>query len=717
MINAHFLFQEQQFYLKKEFQCISEWPLMCLSSVSKTLDKCFIRIKNSYNSCHQLAQLGNSDHFVMHLIPSYEPRSKSKPTIITRRIYKDNHCEDLRACFETTLWDNMLTSDDDINTQTDIITGYINFCTDLCIPTKKVKKYANQKPWVTKQVIDMIDAKHKAHLAGNKKLYHKLKRQISKENKKSREHYSKKIQQHLANDPANAWNDIKKISGLPTNATQPATHINIKPDELNKFFSRYEKPNTTTPETVSSNSTAPHLEITEDQVRKQLLHLNSRKGAGPDGLIPRVLKLCAYQLTPIITNLFNNSLESQTTPDIWKSAIIKPLPKIAKPDQPKHFRPIALTSCLCKTMERLLKQYITSHTPLGKHQFAYRAGRSTQDAVLCLTTTVTNFIDKHSSNYARCLYLDFSSAFNTINVTNLISQLRHLDSRVTNWVGSFLSGRTQRTIVDNKLSQPITTYTGTPQGSVLSPLLFSVYTNRITSTLNNVTVIKYADDTCIIGCIANESDLSDYFYEISRITEQCKDLDLLLNPSKTKEMLFSTRRDKPVSPALKIDDVEIEFCDNVKYLGILVDNKLRFEEHVQNTVTKASQRMHIVRTFLYKSTKSLSAMLFKSFIISILTYCIPILYPCVYAKEKRPMRKFFKEADRHELPGISDLDTIIDKRTKTLIMSYIHDEEHFINDFLEQLPSGRYRTLKYRSAWGKDCFLRLMIHSLNDIFK
>ena len=122
-------------------------------------------------------------------------------------------------------------------------------------------------------------------------------------------HYSKKIQQHLASDPANVCKDIKKISRLPTNATQPATHINIKPDELNNFFSRYEKPNTTAPENFSSNFTVPHLEITEDQIQKQLIHVNSMKGAGPDGLIPRLLKLCAYQLTPIISNLFNNSLE------------------------------------------------------------------------------------------------------------------------------------------------------------------------------------------------------------------------------------------------------------------------------------------------------------------------------------------------------------------------------------------------------------------------
>ena len=89
------------------------------------------------------------------------------------------------------------------------------------------------------------------------------------------------------------------------------------------------------------------------------------------------------------------------------------------------------------------------------------------------------------------------------------------------------------------------------------------------------------------------------FYKISWITTQCKYLDLLLNPSKTKKMLFPTRRDKADIPVLKINDVAIVFCDNVKYLGVLVDNKLRFEEHVQNTVTKASQRMNIVRAFLY----------------------------------------------------------------------------------------------------------------------
>ena len=136
----------------------------------------------------------------------------------------------------------------------------------------------------------------------------------------------------------------------------------------------------------------------------------------------------------------------------------------------------------------LSQAYIVKNTPLDIHQFAYRAKRSTQDAVLCLITSITSYIDLQAANYARCLFLDFSSAFNTISVSNLLTELQHLGFRVVNWVSSFLTGRTQRTIVNNILSTSITTNTRTPQSSVLGPLLFSVYTNRIRSEQSNVTI-------------------------------------------------------------------------------------------------------------------------------------------------------------------------------------------------------------------------------------
>ena len=129
--------------------------------------------------------------------------------------------------------------------------------------------------------------------------------------------------------------------------------------------------------------TAPPFEVKEETVLKQLKTLNTRKGAGPDGLIPRVLRKCAYQLAPIVTKLFNKSIEQQTTPNLWKSAVIKRLPKVSTPTQLKDYRPIAITSCLYKILERQLKSYITEHTAMYRHQFAYRQQRSTQDAVLC----------------------------------------------------------------------------------------------------------------------------------------------------------------------------------------------------------------------------------------------------------------------------------------------------------------------------------------------
>ena len=107
----------------------------------------------------------------------------------------------------------------------------------------------------------------------------------------------------------------------------------------------------------------PPLDIPEDAVIKQLKRLDSRKGAAPDRLLSKVRKMCADQIAPVITRLFKLSLDTGTTPKIWKTATIKPLVKTKITDQPKNFRHIVLTSCLCKPMEHLLKTYMIANTP------------------------------------------------------------------------------------------------------------------------------------------------------------------------------------------------------------------------------------------------------------------------------------------------------------------------------------------------------------------
>ena len=584
----------------------------------------------------------------------------------------------------------------------------------MCIPLKKYKIYANDKPWVSKDIIRLIGLKQDAHMRGDKKLYHTLKHQITRDMHRQRKEYIKNVQQHLVKEPAKAWHEIKKISGLTADISKPSIDIPYSPDAMNKFYARFEQPRSEI-KTTSNATDFPRFEIDSTAVLKELRHINPRKGAGPDGLIPRILKICAEQLTPVITRLFQASISAKITPQIWKTATIKPLPKTSKPSQIKDYRPIALTCCLCKILEKLLKRYICANTPLDRYQFAYRAKRSCQDALLCLTTTVTNFVDKAAANYARCLFLDFSSAFNTIDTAFLISQLAHLDPNVTQWVASFLTSRVQRTMVNGKLSSAITTNTGTPQGSVLSPVLFSIYTNGITSAFTNVTVLKYADDTCIIGCISNTDDLDNYFNEINRIATQCQDLNLLLNAAKTREMLFSTKRVKPESRQLVLNGVNIAFSDSVKYLGIELDCNLRYETHVSNIVRKARQRMYIVRLFYTMGSLPLTTMMFKSFILSLILYCMPVMYQSLRNEEKKQLRRFFSFARALGLVEIDDLDTIIRDRTMRLAFNYIHDDDHFIHNFLEKCPSGRYRNFKIRSAWGRDSFYRRLVLLLNDV--
>ena len=135
----------------------------------------------------------------------------------------------------------------------------------------------------------------------------------------------------------------------------------------------------------------------------------------------------------------------------------------------------------------------------------------------------------------------FSSTFNIISVSKLVERLEHLDYQVTNWLSSYLTNRVQYTKSGPNQSKTVITNIGTPQGTVLSPLLFSIYTDIIRSETTNVTILKYADDTVLIGNIGKVDDFVAYCNEVDRVHNLCSENDLLLNASKTKEMIFTTK--------------------------------------------------------------------------------------------------------------------------------------------------------------------------------
>ena len=205
-------------------------------------------------------------------------------------------------------------------------------------------------------------------------------------------------------------------------------------------------------------------------------------------------------------------------------------------------RPVALTSVAMKCLEKVVLQNILPicQPCLDPCQFAYKSKRSVEDAILLFTNNVYSHLDVPKS-YVRTLFIDFSSAFNTIQPHLLIPKLLNmgLNKCTSLWILEFLTQRPQFVYLksDNDVtcqSSIIITNTGAPQGTVLAPILFSIYTNDCVKTYDNIPFIKYADDTSIQALISSTNDLVNYNNEIERFVKWCDDHFLLLNVSKTK---------------------------------------------------------------------------------------------------------------------------------------------------------------------------------------
>ncbi len=279
-------------------------------------------------------------------------------------------------------------------------------------------------------------------------------------------------------------------------------------------------------------------------VRKTLSRINPLKAAGPDNIPDRVLKGCAAQLTDVLTDIFNTSLSQAVVPTCLKSTTIIPVPKKSPVSCLNDYRPIALTPIIMKCFERLVMQKIKTSLPNTLHplQFAYRPNRSTDDAIsTTLHLALTHLENKDS--YVRMLFIDFSSAFNTIIPQQLINKqnLLGLNNSLCNWILDFLTGRPQSVRVGHNTSSTTTLSTGAPQGCVLSPLLFTLLTHDCTAKFSSNHIIKFADDTTVVGLISN-NDETHYREEVAQLAEWCGANNLSLNVEKTKEVVVDFRR-------------------------------------------------------------------------------------------------------------------------------------------------------------------------------
>ncbi len=241
------------------------------------------------------------------------------------------------------------------------------------------------------------------------------------------------------------WQAIQTITDNkpPPQASDDDTSL---PDALNRFYSRFEIQNDTPAQKLLASPNDQVLCLFPADVRETLSRINPRKAAGPDNIPGHVLRDCAAQLTDVLTDIFNTSLSQAVVPTCLKSTSIIPVPKKSPVSCLNDYRPIALTPIMMKCFERLVMHHIKSSLPnmLDPFQFAYRPNHSTDDAISTTLHLAFTHLELKDS-YVRILFIDFSSAFNTIIPQQLIHKLNllGLNTSLCNWILYFLTARPQ----------------------------------------------------------------------------------------------------------------------------------------------------------------------------------------------------------------------------------------------------------------------------------
>ncbi len=435
-------------------------------------------------------------------------------------------------------------------------------------------------------------------------------------------------------------------------------------------------------------------------MRCQFSRCKLGKAPGPDGISAQVLKNCAQELSPIFHSLFSEVYFTATIPSIWKMSIIIPVPKKPRPTELNHYRPVALTSIIVKCLEKLLLKTILPavYLQLDPLQFAYKAKRGTEDAVACLLHLLLQHLDS-PGNSARILFVDFSSAFNSIQSHLMIQKLYYLNipTRLIHLIYNFLSNRQQVVRLGSTTSSALTINTGAPQGCVLSPLLYTLYTNDNISPSPSIKYLKYSDDTAILALLKDNNSVMDYHTTVMYFSRWCEDNHLNLNVSKTKELIVSSP--SPQHPTV-IHNQTVEIVTSFKYLGVTLDNTLTFDQHIMDIQKISHQRLSVIHKLKgLNVAPRLLLLLYQSIILPILLYCSSCFYNMLSVKNRSKLTKVSNIAAKVIGLSTPNLTELNNRAITRIAISIEQDSTHPLNEYLDPLPSGRrYRAMRCRRA-------------------
>lgn len=627
-------------------------------------------------------------------------------------------------------------------------------------PLRLRKAKSTYSPWLTSSIKNAIHnrdfLKKKAIKNGSDELLKAYKLSRNRVNhliKKSKiEFYEKCIEENKSN-PKVMWKNINQLIGKRSKTTtinNLSVHDNVITGDhniaetLNDYFStigpslaqNLPKSSTHPIDFISPVGTRFSFSlVTLDEVEKLLLNLKSNKSCGLDKISSKLLKDAASVVAPSLVRIFNICISSGIFPDDWKIARVSPLFKAGERDKCGNYRPISVLSVISKSFEKLLCQQITTYLEeneiLYTQQSGFRKGHSTMTSLLNRTNKWLYNMDRGLIN--GILFLDLCKAFDTVDHEILMQKLAAygICDMSLKLFSSYLCNRKQMCKVNQTVSQARTLTCGVPQGSNLGPLLFLIYVNDLPHCLKYSSTGMFADDTNLTVEAKTSSELADMLNaDLENVHNWLLANRLSLNLDKTEYMVVGTRHSLLRSESelsVKLNNNDIKRVSSSKTLGVIVDEKLKWHQQIDNVSKKVSKALGIIRrvkSFLPRKTLIL---LYNTVALPHFDYCSAVWGNCSKSLQEK-LQKLQNRAARiitgdsyetssDEVLGKLNWKPLSERREDRLVAlvrktmmgkmpSYLKDEFHLSNNSRYDLRSNlsMLKLQKPRTNALKRCF-------------
>ena len=382
----------------------------------------------------------------------------------------------------------------------------------------------------------------------------------------------------------------------------------------------------------SNNNEQYNKDFSLKELKKALKKCHDT-AVGCDDIHYQFLKHLPFRSLDSLLRIFNQIWHTGILPDSWKEAIVIPIPKPGKNStNPANYRPIALTSCICKTMERMVNDrlvwFLEKNKLIAAVQSGFRKQRGTLDHLVRFETFIREaFIQKE---HVVSVFFDLESAYDTTWKYGIMNDLHDfgIRGRLAYFISAFSNERQFRVRVGDTLSNPHEQEMGVPQGSILSVTLFSVKINDIVkSVCPGVECFLYVDDFCICYRSKHMHTIERQLQQVlNNLSKWSSENGFKFSKTKTKCMHFCQSRKLHLDPELTLDGVQIEVVPEFKFLGLLFDSKLSFIPHINylsNKCQKALNLLRVVSSMDWGADRKVLLRLYRTLVRSKLDYgCI-----------------------------------------------------------------------------------------------